>query len=96
MATSTAYILVKQLGYKYSFDGVTSISHAMSLKISTDSDSWDGSDYVNNARNEPDVVTLSVVASDASTPVLGWSRQMLTSLAQIKEYRMSFGMQPRK
>ena len=88
MATSTAYILVKQLGYKYSFDGVTSISHAMSLKISTDSDSWDGSDYVNNARNEPDVVTLSVVASDASTPVLGWSRQMLTSLAQIKEYRM--------
>ena len=88
MATSTAYIIVKALGWRYSFDGVTSVSHALSLKVSTDSDSSEGTDYVNNARNEPDVVTLSVTASDTNVPVVGWSRQTLTSLCQIKELRL--------
>ena len=88
MSTSTAYILVKKLGYRYSFDGVTSISHALSLKVSTDDESSEDSDYVNHARNEPDVLTLSVVASDTNVPVLGWSRQTLTSLVQIKELRL--------
>ena len=85
--TSTDYILVKALGYRYSFDGVTSLSHSLSLKISTDSDSAQG-DTVNNARNEPDVVTLSVVASDTHVAVAGWARQTLESLCQIKEYRL--------
>lgn len=78
---------MKGPNYRYSFDGVTSVSHSLSLKISTDSDRQDGYDYVNNARNEPDVVTLSVVASDANVPVPGWSRQTLQSLIQIKQYR---------
>ncbi len=51
---STAYIKVKDTGDKYYFDGVVSVSHALNLKVSTDSDSSSGSDYVNNARNEPD------------------------------------------
>ena len=85
MATSTAYILVKQSGYKYSFDGVVSMSHALSLKVSKDSESSDTADFINNARNEPDVLTLSVAASDAIVPVIGWSRQTMDSLAQIKE-----------
>ena len=88
MNTSTAYILVKNSGYRYSFDGVISMSHALSLKVSTDSDSSDSGDYVNHARNEPDVVTLSVAASDANVPVVGWSRQTMDSLAQIKEQRL--------
>ena len=88
IATSTAYVLVKNAGYRYSFDGVTAISHALSLKVATDSESSDGSDYVNNARNEPDVITLSIVASDTNVAVSGWSRQTLTTLAQIKEYRL--------
>lgn len=88
MNTSTAYILVKGLGYRYTFDGVVSVSHNLSLKISTDSDAEEGTDYVNNARNEPDVVTLSVVASDSHVPVAGWARQTLSSLCQIKELRL--------
>ena len=87
MATSTAYIVVKDVGYRYSFDGVTSISHALSLKVAKDSDSSEDEDYINHAKNEPDVLTLSVVASDANTAVIGWSRQTLNSLCQIKEYR---------
>ncbi len=76
------------MGYRYTFDGVTAISHALTLKVSTDSDSSEGSDYVNNARNEPDVITLSVVASDTAVAVSGWSRQTMTSLSQIKEMRL--------
>ena len=87
MPTSTAYVLVKKTGDKYFFDGVTSISHALSLKVSTDSDSSEGSDYVNNARNEPDVVTLAVVASDANGHSSGESKKMMSSLAKIKEKR---------
>jgi hypothetical protein len=69
--TSTAYVLVKSLGWRYSFDGVTSVSHSLSLKIVTDADSSSEGDTVNNARNEPDVVTLSVVASDTHVNVAG-------------------------
>ena len=85
--TSTAYVLVKSLGWRYSFDGVTSVSHSLSLKIVTDADSSPEGDTVNNARNEPDVVTLSVVASDTHVNVAGWSIQTLRSLAAIKESR---------
>ena len=85
--TSTAYVLVKSLGWRYSFDGVTSVSHSLSLKIVTDADASSEGDTVNNARNEPDVVTLSVVASDTHVNVAGWSMQTLRSLAAIKESR---------
>ena len=88
MASSTAYVLVKKVGFRYSFDGVTSISHALTLNVAEDRESSEDEDYVNHARNEPDVLTLSVVASDANVPVTGWSRQTMTSLAQIKELRL--------
>ena len=80
-------MIVKSLGYRYSFDGVTSISHSLSLKVNTDSDASGAADVINNARNEPDVVTLSVVASDNHVPVSGWARQTMRSLAGIKEGR---------
>ncbi len=82
--TSTAYIKVKSTGKKYTFDGVVSIAHALTVKVSTDSDSSTGSDYVNNARNEPDVVTLAVVASDVNSA----SQNRLRDLAEIKEQRL--------
>ena len=89
MATSTAYILLKKLRYRYTFDGVTALSHALTLKVSADSESTDeNADLVNHARNEPDVLTLSVVASDAHTAVSDWSRQTMDSLVQIKEQRL--------
>ncbi len=88
MGTSTAYILLRDRGYKYTFDGVTSISHTLTLKVEKDSDAALGSDYINNARNEPDVITLSVVASDVNCPVEDWSGQVLRSLAAIKENRI--------
>lgn len=88
MATSTASVVVPSLGYTYTFDGVTSISHALSLRVSTDGSTSDESDWVNNAKNEPDVVTLSVIASDTAVPITGWATQTLRSMAQIKEKRL--------
>ena len=98
MPVSTAYILVRAEGggkagekpaysRKYTFDGVVSVSHTLSLKVSTDTDASEDSDYVNNARNEPDVVTLSVVASDAAAGAGGASVRALRELAEIKEKR---------
>ncbi len=88
MATSAAYILLQDRGWKYSFDGVMSVAHSLSLKVQTDADSFQGTEYINNARNEPDVVTLSVVASDVNAQIENWSVQMLRSLTAIKENRM--------
>ncbi len=88
MGTSTAYLLIRDRGWKYTFDGVTSIAHTMTLKVETDSDSSLGSDYINNARNEPDVVTLSVVTSDVNAGVENWSAQLLRALAAVKENRL--------
>ena len=88
MQTSSAYILVQAYGYRYSFDGVSSIAHALSLKVAKDSASSDGADYVNNARNEPDTVTLSVLASDTHVAQLSWAMQTFRSMAMIKEARV--------
>ena len=86
--TSTAYLRVQTTKEKYVFDGVVSITHALTLKVSTDSDSSTGADYVNNARNEPDVVTLSVAASDVNPAVKHGNRATVQALAEIKEKRL--------
>ena len=47
----------------YLFDGVTKIQHSISVDIQEKPES-DKNKYVNNAKNEPDKVTLDVVMSD--------------------------------
>ncbi len=87
MAASVAYLIVKSEGWTFSFDGVVSVTHSLTLKTATDTESLEDSDYVNNARNEPDTVTLAVVASDAAVAVKKWSASCMRSLASIKENR---------
>ena len=50
-------------GKIYLFDGVTKIQHALSMKIEEEPEKHKD-EYVNNARNEPDKLTLDVVMSD--------------------------------
>lgn len=50
-------------GKTYLFDGVMSVQHALSMKIEEEPSKYKDQ-YVNNARNEPDKVTLSVAMSD--------------------------------
>lgn len=85
--TSSACVLVKEPGIRLSFDGVLSVTHSLSLKVSTDTDETAGTDYVNSARNQPDTVTLTVIASDVNSPVRDWSKSLLRALARVKEYR---------
>lgn len=86
MSVSTAYIVLQKQGYQYHFDGVTAISATLSLKVTTDSDSGSPkSDFSITARNDPDIVTLSVIAMDTGSEISGWAAQTLRTLAQIKE-----------
>ena len=83
---STAYIEIPAYGFTYTFGGVLSVDHELSLKISTDSDSASGTDYVNGARNQPDKVTLKVMESDVGH-AHGRAAQMIQALESVKSSR---------
>ena len=85
--TSSVRVRLPSLGYTYTFTGVLSVKHEYSLKLQTDSDSADGSDYINGARNQPDRVILSVAESDVMHSA-GWSDRMLQALESIKRNRL--------
>ncbi len=84
---SSACIQVPSYGYTYTFSGVLSVSHKLSLKIDKDSESGTGIDYVNAARNAPNQVTLKVIESDVGK-ASGWSVRMLQALESIKRNRI--------
>ena len=56
-----AYIYDVDKRATYVFDGVVKIQHAQTLKIEDDPSSKKGKNYINNAQNEPDEITLDVV-----------------------------------
>ena len=87
MSATVAYLVLKDTGEKIAFDGILSVTHALSLKTASSSDTSDGYDYVNNARNLPDVVTLEVLASDIGASAEYWSAQLMRTLAAVKEQR---------
>ena len=82
--SSSAYIHVS--GITYSFTGVLSIRHSLSLKLSTDADSSAGMNTVSGSRNQPDKVVLTVVESDTAHQV-GWSARMLQAMKAVKYNR---------
>jgi len=84
---SSVTVSVPSYGYTYSFSGVLSVKHEFSLKISTDSESASGTDYVNGARNQPDKVILTVIESDIGH-LAGWSDRMLQAMESIKRTRV--------
>ena len=86
---SLAYIFDPVRQKTISFDGVTEISHSLSLKVETDADNAKGADYINNARHEPDHVTLSVIMSESRDTYLGSNRvrDTLSDLITLKESR---------
>ena len=87
MSSTVAYLVLQDTGEKIAFDGILSVTHALSLKTASSSDTSDGYDYVNNARNLPDVVTLEVLASDIGASAEYWSAQLMRTLAAVKEQR---------
>ena len=86
---SLAYIYDPAKQQTITFDGITEISHALSLKVETDADNAKGTDYINNARHEPDRVTLNVIMSDCLSPSSDSNRTVntLSDLIALKESR---------
>ena len=79
-------IQVPSYGYTYTFSGVLSIKHELTLKIRTDSESATGTDYVNGARNQPDKVVLAVMETDVGH-ISGWADRMLQAMEALKRTR---------
>ena len=85
-ASSTAYITCTIGGktYTYHFTGVTAIEHNLALNLDTDSSQ--GTDIINGARNLANQVTLSVVETDTEHPA-GWAARMLEAMTALKKGR---------
>lgn len=75
------------LNRAYTFDGVTEISHSLSLKVETEAKAT--TDAVNGARHEADKVTLTVIMSETMDlpGTTGRIRAHLTDLISLKEAR---------
>ena len=86
-ASSTAYItcMIGDMTCTYHFTGVTAIEHNLTLDLDTDSSQ--GTDIVNGARNQSDQVSLSVVETDVASQ-LGWAASMLAALDSIRRNRV--------
>lgn len=54
-------------GAVYMFDGVTKVQHTLALDIQEEPDSKKKDEFVNNARNQPDKLSLDIVMSDVYT-----------------------------
>ena len=83
---SSVLIQIPSYNYTYTFSGVLSISHRMTLKTDSDAESASGIDYVNAARNAPNKVTLKVIESDVGHAA-GWANRMLQALESLKRSR---------
>ncbi len=72
-------------GGVYLFDGVVKIQHTMSVKLEEEPDKKK-EEYVNNARNEPDKVTLDVVMSDVYSSGGTKARESSLNAAQSRAF----------
>ncbi len=83
---SSVLIVIPSYGYVYSFSGVISVRHELSLKISTDSESASDREVVTGVRNQPDKVTLTVIETDVGH-MAGRADQMIQALEALKRTR---------
>ena len=79
-------IHVPSLKVKYTFTGVVSLQHSMTLSTDTSEDASAGSDTLNGARNQPDTLTLSVVESEVYGK--GRTASLLRGLQEVKQKRV--------
>ena len=85
--SSSVSVKVPSYGYAYTFSGVISVKHELSLKLQTDSDSSSGTDYSNGARNQANKVVLEVIESDVGHTA-GWSVRIMQAMESLKRNRI--------
>lgn len=85
MPQSTLCLRPLDSGKELRFSGVTQLRHGFTAKVNVDGESG-AADVVNGARNQPNKLTLSVLASPVGHPA-GWPRRLLECLERLKRNR---------
>ena len=80
---SSTYLYNPSTAQVFTFSGVTSLRHNLSLKLSTETDPTAASDLITAAKNEPTKLTLSISESDTSSDPAA----LFSSLITLKESR---------
>lgn len=75
----TIYVFDTDLNKTYVFDGVVKMSHDLTLKMEEEPDEKKAANFTNNARNEPNKVTIEVIMSDVYT-----TRNDLTNRNEVR------------
>ena len=65
---SATWIQLMATGSEIHFSAVTQIRHTLSLKVATDTETTEATDYLNGARKQPAKLTLSLMETDAGHP----------------------------
>ena len=85
-AQSSTWLRLIATGSEIHFSAVTQLRHSLSLKVATDTDSKEATDYLNGARKQPAKLTLSLMETDAGHPK-GWAARIAQNLEACRASR---------
>ena len=85
-AQSSTWLRLIATGPEIHFSAVTQLRHSLSLKVATDTDSKEATDYLNGARKQPAKLTLSLMETDAGHPK-GWAARIAQNLEACRASR---------
>ena len=83
---SSTYIVLTETGSVLRFSAVTQVRHSLSLKVATDTDTTEATDYLNGARKQPAKVVVSILETDTAH-LAGWAVRMAQNLEAIRVSR---------
>ena len=83
---SATWIRLMETGSEIHFSSVTQIRHSLSLKLATETETTESTDYLNGARVQPAKVTLSLMETDAGHP-RGWAARIAQNLEACRTSR---------
>ena len=83
---SATWIRLMETGSEIHFSAVTQIRHSLSLKVATETDTTESTDYLNGARVQPAKVTFSLMETDAGHPQ-GWAARIAQNLEACRTSR---------
>ena len=83
---SSTWLRLIATGSEIHFSAVTQLRHSLSLKVATDTDSKEATDYLNGARKQPAKLTLSLMETDAGHPK-GWAARIAQNLEACRASR---------
>ena len=85
-AQSSTWLRLIATGSEIHFSAVTQLRHSLSLKVATETDSSEATDYLNGARIQPAKLTLSLMETDAGHPK-GWAARIAQNLEACRASR---------